>query len=72
MQFLYQLTPLHIAVEELRVKTAEFLVNEGANVNSKDKDGVSNYCIVGKLGEVFNLANWRICGKSANLKPTSI
>ena len=65
LQFLYQLTPLHIAVEELRVMTAKFLVNKGANVNSKDNDGVSNYCIVGNLGKVFNLANWRICGKLA-------
>ena len=27
------------------------------------------YRIAGNFGEVFNLANWRVCGKSPNLKP---
>ena len=35
-----QRTPLHIAVKEFRVKTAEFLVDNKADINSKDKDGV--------------------------------
>ena len=30
------------------------------------------YRIAGKFDEVFNLANWRICGKSPNLKPANI
>ena len=29
-------------------------------------------CIVGNFGEVFNLANWRFCGKSPNLKSANI
>ena len=30
------------------------------------------YRIVGNFGEVLNLANWRFCGKSPNLKSTNI
>ena len=36
-----QRTPLHIAVKEFRVKTAEFLVDNKADINSQDNDGVS-------------------------------
>ena len=36
-----QRTPLHIAVKEFRVKTAEFLVDNQADINSQDNDGVS-------------------------------
>ena len=36
-----QRTPLHIAVKEFRVKTAEFLVDSKADINSQDNDGVS-------------------------------
>jgi len=35
-----QRTPLHIAVKEFRVKTAEFLVDNNADINSQDNDGV--------------------------------
>ena len=31
-----------------------------------------SYCIAGNFGKVFNLANWRFCGKSPNLKPANI
>ena len=30
------------------------------------------HIIVGNFGKVFNLVNWRFCGKSLNLKPTNI
>ena len=30
------------------------------------------YRIAGNFGKVFNLANWRFCGKSPNLKPANI
>ena len=33
--------------------------------------GSLTYCIAGNFGEIFNLANWRFCGKSPNLKPTN-
>ena len=36
-----QRTPLHIAVKKFRVKTAEFLVDHQADINSQDNDGVS-------------------------------
>ena len=36
-----QRTPLHIAVKKFRVKTAEFLVDNQADINSQDNDGVS-------------------------------
>ena len=39
-QSLYQWTPLHIAVKEFRVKTAECLVDKGADINSQDNEGV--------------------------------
>ena len=32
----------------------------------------TTYRIVGNFGEVFNLANWRFCGKLPNLKPANI
>ena len=35
-----QRTPLHIAVKEFRVQTAEFLVDNKADINSQDNDGV--------------------------------
>ena len=35
-----QRTPLHIAVKEFRVKTTEFLVDNKADINSQDNDGV--------------------------------
>ena len=35
-----QRTPLHIAVKEFRLKTAEFLVDNGADIDSQDKNGV--------------------------------
>ena len=33
---------------------------------------VAVYCIARNFGEVFNLANWRFCGQSPNLKPANI
>ena len=36
-----QRAPLHIAVNEFRVKTVEFLVDSKADINSQDNDGVS-------------------------------
>ena len=36
-----QRTPLHIAVKKFRVKTAEFLADNNADINSQDNDGVS-------------------------------
>ena len=33
---------------------------------------VSVYRIAGNFGMVFNLVNWRFCGKSPNLKPANI
>ena len=42
IQFLYQRTPLHIAVEEGRECTVESLVGDfKAGINNKDNDGVS-------------------------------
>ena len=40
-QFLYQWTPLHIAVREFQVRTVEFLVANGADVTIMNNDGVS-------------------------------
>ena len=40
--FFVQQTPLHIAVREGQEYTVKSLVENGANVNSKDKDGVSD------------------------------
>ena len=42
--FSYQRTPLHIAVREGQEYTVKSLVENGASVNSKDKDGVSDIC----------------------------
>ena len=39
--FIIQRTPLHIAVKEFRVKTVKFLVDNQADINSQDNDGVS-------------------------------
>ena len=36
----YQQTPLHIAVKEFRMRTVEFLVDKGADINYKDNNGV--------------------------------
>ena len=40
-QSLYQWTPLHIAVREGKESTVNFLVESGANISSKDIDGVN-------------------------------
>ena len=37
----YQRTPLHIAVKEGKGHTVKFLVEKGADINIKDKNGVS-------------------------------
>ena len=34
--------------------------------------GLGEYCIAGNFGEVFNLVNWRFCGKSPNFKSANI
>ena len=39
--FIYQWTPLHVAASKGRDYTVECLVKKGANVNIKDKTGVS-------------------------------
>ena len=40
--FFTQRTPLHIAVREGKGYTVKSLVEKGAKVDSKDKDGVSD------------------------------
>ena len=39
--FSYQQTPLHVAASKGRDYTVEMLVKEGADMNIKDKEGVS-------------------------------
>ena len=39
----YQWTPLHFAVREGQEFTVKSLVESGANVSSKDNDGVNTY-----------------------------
>ena len=38
--FLHQITPLHLAAEGARVRTVEYLVDEGADINIQDDKGV--------------------------------
>ena len=38
--FLQQMTPLHMAAERGHVKIVEYLVCHGANINTKDHNGV--------------------------------
>ena len=38
---IHQMTPLHVAAKSDRYKTVEYLVDEGANINTKDNNGVS-------------------------------
>ena len=38
---LHQMTPLHVAAKSGRFKIVEYLVDEGANISTKDSDGVS-------------------------------
>jgi len=40
---LHQMTPLHVAAGSARFKIVEYLVDEGANISTKDSDGVSIY-----------------------------
>ena len=37
----HQMTPLHWAADGGRVDTVKYLIEKGAEVNSKDDDGVS-------------------------------
>ena len=39
--FLKQWTPLHIAAREGHMNTVELLINNGADINIQDTDGVS-------------------------------
>ena len=39
--FLHQMTPLHMAAKSGRKKIVEYLVDEGANISTRDSDGVS-------------------------------
>ena len=41
--YLPQWTPLHIAVKEFQVRTVKFLVENGADMSSKNKEGVNTY-----------------------------
>ena len=41
MLFLKQWTPLHIAAREGHMNTVELLINNGADINIQDTDGVS-------------------------------
>ena len=47
--YLYQRTPLHIAVKEGKGHTVKFLVEKGADVNIEDIDGVSE--IIGDIAD---------------------
>ena len=40
---LHQMTPLHVAARSARFKIVDYLVDEGANISTKDSDGVSIY-----------------------------
>ena len=40
---LHQMTPLHVAAGSARFKIVEYLVDEAANISTKDSDGVSIY-----------------------------
>ena len=40
---LHQMTPLHVAAKSARFKIVEYLVDKGANISTKDSDGVSIY-----------------------------
>ena len=40
LTFSHQWTPLHVAASKGRVYTVKWLVNKGADVNIKDKEGV--------------------------------
>ena len=42
----YQRTPLHIAVREGQEHTVDCLVMEGADINIKDNDGVSEAVVL--------------------------
>ena len=52
---LCQRTPLHIAVREGQMHTVERLVTEGANINIKDNDGVSNQNVRPRVYNRYNL-----------------
>ena len=38
--FLHQMTPLHLAAESGRIKMVNYLVEQGADVNIQDNNGV--------------------------------
>ena len=62
---LHQMTPLHVAAERGHFKIVQFLVGEGADVNTKDNSGVNlceNYqkstlLLVSLISEVLNSSN---------------
>ena len=38
------MTPLHVAAKSARFQVVEYLIDQGAYINTKDSDGVSIYC----------------------------
>ena len=62
-------SPLHFASAYCHPSIVELLMKSGAQVDIQTKVHIS---IAGNFGEIFNLANWRFCRKSPNLKSANI
>ena len=62
----------------IRCHVAKYLLGTGyQDTNSQYScinivNSILTYHIAGNFGEVFNLANWQVCGKSPNLKLPTI
>ena len=47
------MTPLHVAAENAHIHVVKYFVEEGADINIRDHQGVNNYFILMLIAEYY-------------------